>query len=275
MQRHQIFIFLILPNGHFHGTFGLMKAWPFLISSSPHSDFRVVVAPEFITKADAVREIIRASNDSFRTEDGQAIYLRGFHEKTGPINIVLRAKTGTARLLGGKDDQPLVDGFGRPVWVSEGIVLREEGKEPFTAAQLDAALERAQPHFARFWEDKDSRKWEPVPMDPFPLPAAEGEALAITYKQSPTLPQAATTAALTAPRAVSPQIGAASAPPSTPPNSLLEGKGRAALMFGLVASVVVGATYLAHRFAVTRKEKRSFAEEEMRRREAPASMGRA
>jgi hypothetical protein len=171
----------------------MQEAWPFLISSSPHSDFRVVVAPEFITKANAVREIIRASDDSFRTEDGQAIYLRGHREGVGSINIVLRARTGTARMLGKNTDEPLFDGVGRPVWVSEGIVLREEGKEPFTAAQLDAALGHAQPYFARFWEDKESRKWEAVPLPSFPLPMAEGKALAITYKQSPTLPQAAPT----------------------------------------------------------------------------------
>lgn len=172
----------------------MQEAWPFLISSSPHSDFRVVVAPEFITQANATREIIRASDDSFRTEDGQAIYLRGYRKGVGIINIVLRARTYTARMLGKNMDEQLLDKAGRPVWVSEGIVLREEGKEPFTAAQLDVALERSRPHFARFLKDKDGSKWEPVPMDAFPLPEAkEGESLDLTYKQSPTLPQTAPT----------------------------------------------------------------------------------
>lgn len=172
----------------------MQEAWPFLISSSPNSDFRVVVAPDFITKVNAVREIIRASDDSFRTDDGQAIYLRGFREGVGPINIVLRARTGTARMLGRNTDEPLLDGFGRPVWVSEGIVLNREGKEPFTAEQLDVALGHSKPYFARFWEDKSSREWEAVPLPSFPLPKAEeGKRLRITYKQSPTLPQAGLT----------------------------------------------------------------------------------
>jgi len=147
--------------------------------------------PDFIKKANAEREIIRASDASFRTKEGQVIYLRGFREGVGRIDMVFRAQYRTERMLGKNSDKVLCDEFQRPIPIFDGFVVQEEAKGSFTKAQLDAVFERIQPEFIRFWNDKDGRIWRPVAIPAFELPPPEGTPLVVEYKESPTLPREA------------------------------------------------------------------------------------
>jgi len=164
-----------------------MQAWPFLISASPQLDYCNVVIPDFVKEAGAEREIIRASKDDFRTEKGGAIYLRGYREGLGPIDMVFRATYASGPDMDLGDEVQLLDNFGRKICVCEGIVLRESHMEGhFTDGQLDAALKHSKRYFPDFWKAKE---WSPVTSAPFTMPDPKGLALRLDHKESPTLPK--------------------------------------------------------------------------------------
>jgi len=211
-----------------------MKAWPFLISASPHRDYTPVVVPDFIKEAGAVREVIRAAG-GFETGPGEAIYFKGFRDGVGVVDLVFRVVDGTAAMLGQEGNEVLRDKQGRPIRLVEGIVLRNSlTEEPFTQAHLDDAHKAVEGHFRRFWNQE--HHWESAASQGRDLRFGAGEKLRLQFKEAP-------------------QPHKVPAVPATTRGTMAESvketwwktNGKQTVAFCVVAGAALGAAYWAHR----------------------------
>src|SRR5438874_7034380 len=97
-------------------------AWPFLIGRTRNAGYRVVVAPDFMVAKNVGGVLFRiaAGHELPRTHAFMQ-ELRGL--PTGRVTAVYRTSvaTGLDYDLGG--DEPLEDGSGRRILVTEGVIL--------------------------------------------------------------------------------------------------------------------------------------------------------
>jgi hypothetical protein len=217
-----------------------MKAWPFLISANPFMESQAVVVPDFIMDAKAVREIIRAADNTFTHEAGEAIYYKGFREGVGTIDMVFRVvRDGTSKLLGLSDDAPLLDKVHRPIDVIEGFVLRgEHSGKHFTKEHLDAAHAMVEEPLRRYWQEKS--RWETAASQAMDIEPTIGASLRLQFKESPNLQK---------------RLLSQTKPPETGSHSFVQAvknsskdpDKRKLMVFCATATVAIGGCYLAYR----------------------------
>ncbi|MBI3867424.1 MAG: hypothetical protein HY299_02750 [Verrucomicrobia bacterium] len=246
-----------------------MKAWPFLITKNHIRGFSMVTIPEFLQKAGAAHEVVRACSNEFQSGAGEAIYLKGYHESVGVVDMVFRVVQGTERMLGKDSDAILRDDVRRPIPLYEGLVLTERLPDEqlhFTQVQLDAAHKAVEGDFRTFWEAgsdwKVSRDWKHITSDAIELPvaAATGDKLRLHIKESPNLHPPAPPSPPPL-REVPPAAQALPkfAPPESPLPALEKDLPKSGMnktvVFGVVAAVAIGAAYLAYRHSSKPKTK--------------------
>jgi hypothetical protein len=130
------------------------NAWPFLIGRAKHAGYRVVVVPDFMADAASVDALSGAARDVRLPRDTAcARELRGL--ECGPVTVVYRSFSPRADDYGLGEDA-LTDGFGRPVRVIEGVVLRSAaaaGLPEIKVADLDRAHSAVGEAYRDFWGD--------------------------------------------------------------------------------------------------------------------------
>jgi len=104
-----------------------LEAWPFVVARNATLDWRPILAPPFLVDAGADYLLVTETADAGRdpTEPGQSVVESS---KVGTITIAFRSVPATSALLGRTPAEPLLDRFGRPLHVVEGVVIRGDHK---------------------------------------------------------------------------------------------------------------------------------------------------
>lgn len=146
-----------------------IQAWPFIVARNATLDWRPILAPPFLIEAQAdyllVTEIPGPGPEL--TKPG-VIVVRS--AQAGPVTIVYSRTPATSELLGRLPAEPLVDGFGRPLHVVEGLVLR--GDLSTLPRGLQPLLDRVRAETLRlmppFWDEEDEAA-KPAPSQPLSI----------------------------------------------------------------------------------------------------------
>jgi hypothetical protein len=129
-------------------------AWPFLIGRTRTEDHRLVVIPEFMTDP-ALATALRASVSGDPMEPGRAA-VREIQVAPGRgITVVYRLSIACAEAYGIPGTGVLTDSHGRPILISEGLVLRRAAPDVMTSGIPQATLDQAHalvvPAYQEFW----------------------------------------------------------------------------------------------------------------------------
>jgi ABC-type phosphate transport system substrate-binding protein len=135
-------------------------AWPFLIGRTRTEDHRIVVVPEFMTDP-PLASALRASviGDPMEPDSAAA------HEiQVAPgqvITVVYRvsiARPESYGIPGEPGEDTLTDSHGRPILITEGLVLRRAAPDVMRSGVPQAALDRAHalvtPAYQAFWTEE-------------------------------------------------------------------------------------------------------------------------
>lgn len=148
------------------------NAWPFLIGRARNAGYRVVVVPDFMADAASVDALSGAARDVRLPAD--AACAREVHGLPGgTVLVVYRSFTPRGDDYGLGADE-LTDGFGRPIRVTEGFVLRRAataGLPRITVADLEQARAAAAGPYRDFW--RQERDYSRRVSTGFPLGAAD------------------------------------------------------------------------------------------------------
>ena len=129
-------------------------AWPFLIGRTGTEDHRFVVIPSFMTAA-PLASALRASTDGDPGTPKAALVREIRVPAEEPVTAVYRVRTGHAEDYGLPGDGLLTDEQGRPILLTEGLVLRRAAHTVMEAGVPRAALDQAHalvtPAYQAFW----------------------------------------------------------------------------------------------------------------------------
>jgi len=152
---------------------GDSQAWPFLIGRTRNHGHRIIVIPEFMTDpvdAAALRDatgIIAQTPDAPILREVQALAL-------GPVSVVYRSFLPRGCQYGLDGDDLLIDDHGRPIRLTEGLILRrpETGVRELgiTQADLDRAHAEVTGAYQAFWSQEAA--FVRHVSGPFPVSAA-------------------------------------------------------------------------------------------------------
>jgi hypothetical protein len=149
-------------------------AWPFLISRARDEDYRLVVLPEILA-GPGPAAVLQASVGGSPGEPGSAL-VRELRAATGEsVTAVYQVRAVFAQDYGIPGEGLLKDAHGRPVLMTEGVVLRRSAssviEEGVPAAALDQARQLVTPSFRDFW--KDGSEFTRQVSRPFVMPRAD------------------------------------------------------------------------------------------------------
>ena len=135
------------------------QAWPFLIGRTRDHGHRVVVAPGFMTEPSDVVALGNATGRSPGSFDAAVVReIAGL--SAGPATAVFRSYLPRASQFGLGDEDALLDGSGRPIRLTEGLVLRvpetQARKAGITPADLDRAHDAVTGAYQAYWSDGGS-----------------------------------------------------------------------------------------------------------------------
>lgn len=133
------------------------EAWPFLIGRTRTEDHRFVVIPAFMTDP-ALVSALWASVSGDPTEPGSAA-VREIQVAQGRIiTVVYRVSVAHAEAYGIPANPGmgvLTDSHGRPILITEGLVLRRPASDVMTSGVPQAAMDQAHalvaPAYQEFW----------------------------------------------------------------------------------------------------------------------------
>ena len=97
-----------------------LEAWPFIVARNATLDWRPILAPPFLIEAEA--DYLLVTQTSGPGEGSTLPRLSVIDSsKAGAITIAYRSVPATSALLGRTPAEPLLDRFGRPLHVVEGL----------------------------------------------------------------------------------------------------------------------------------------------------------
>jgi hypothetical protein len=135
------------------------QAWPFLIGRTRDHGHRVVVAPGFMTEPSDVVALGDATGRSPGSSDA-AVVREVAGLSAGPATAVFRSYLPRASQFGLGDEDMLLDGSGRPIRLTEGLVLRvretQARRADITPADLDRAHDAVTGAYQEYWSDGGS-----------------------------------------------------------------------------------------------------------------------
>lgn len=163
-----------------------MRYWPFLSGRARRAGHRVVVRPDLLDVDDAQEVVgaLPAPGGGFPSAPGKVLRQVVHRSAVGPLTVFYRVLEATADGWGDTGRHKLHDQHGRPILVTEGIVVR--GVYPadgVSRAGLASALRRtrelAVPVFREFWAMDEAFTPVALPAQEFPAEAGgAGPALA-------------------------------------------------------------------------------------------------
>ncbi len=131
------------------------QAWPFLIGRTQTQDHRIVVIPDFMA-AGALVSALRISADSGAHGSPECVQIREI--QTSPkdrVTVIYRVNMAHADYWGLPGERVLTDEHGRPIVLTEGLVIcrpatavRQDG---ITQEDLDLAHSLVVPAYLEFW----------------------------------------------------------------------------------------------------------------------------
>ncbi|MBE9138866.1 hypothetical protein IQ254_16970 [Nodosilinea sp. LEGE 07088] len=143
------------------------QAWRFLVSRNQYLDYRTVVAPDFMCKANETSLLAKTAEGDINGEI-HAYSREIYGSKSGDLTIIYRVVEAKATDLVPGSEGTLKDSFGREICLIEGVVLKGIHKAPgLTLNFLDLVHCQLAKDYQDFWE------WI------VPQPAISSEALAI------------------------------------------------------------------------------------------------
>jgi hypothetical protein len=131
-------------------------AWPFLIGRTRTQDHRFVVIPAFMENA-SLASALRADTDGDPGQPEAALVREIRVPLEQPVTAVYQVRTATAEDYGLPGDGLLTDEHGRPILLTEGLVLRRAASTVINDGLPRAALDQAHalvtPAYRAFWAE--------------------------------------------------------------------------------------------------------------------------
>jgi hypothetical protein len=129
-------------------------AWPFLIGRARNEDYRFVVIPEIMTDS-SLAAALRASTSGDPGEHGTALVREIEMTPRVPVTVVYRVRPARAEDYRVPGNGLLTDVHGRPILLTEGMVIRCAASSVMASGVPQAALDHAHdlvtPAFQQFW----------------------------------------------------------------------------------------------------------------------------
>jgi len=135
---------------------GVVEAWPFIATRNATLDWRPILAPPFLIK---VRSDYLLVTETSGADPHLLLATRKLvdSDRAGAITLVFSSRVATTELLGHEPPEPLLDRFGRPVHVVEGLVFR--GRPSVSPSEQEASLAAVRAltreQFPVFWHQVD------------------------------------------------------------------------------------------------------------------------
>ena len=157
-----------------------MKYWPFLTGRVRRTGHRVVAVPDFLS-VDQARELLGplpASEGGFSSEQNEVLRRVVRRSPMGPLTVFYQVIEATAEQYGVSGEGVLHDQHGRPILVTEGIVVQGAHPRVFNH-DIAAALRRARavinPAFREFWDQDEKFTHVSVLPQEFPSSGADNQ----------------------------------------------------------------------------------------------------
>ena len=135
-------------------------AWPFLIGRTRTEDHRIVVIPEFMTDP-PLASALRASVSGDPMEPDSAAVREIQVTQGRVVTVVYRVSIARAEPYGIPGDPgqgTLTDSHGRPILITEGLVLRQAASDVMRSGVPQAAMDQAHalvvPAYQAFWTEE-------------------------------------------------------------------------------------------------------------------------
>jgi len=234
-------------------------AWPFLIGRARNDDYRFVVIPEVMTDPSLI-VALRSSTSGDPGEPGTALVREIQVAPGAPVTVVYRVFRARAEDYGIPGESLLTDLHGRPILLTEGLLIRDAASSVMASGVPQAALNQAHdlvtPAFRQFWAQGGGftrQAGQPFTMPPADSPGAWlGLELAGPATQTPPpmpqMPALADPAAAPVPAAPPSQARGRKGGPRNAPRNRGRFWSIAAFVLGaivLVALVLAGVVLLA------------------------------
>lgn len=149
------------------------EAWPFIVARNASLDWRPILAPPFLIDARADYLLVTETSDP-DPELPQPRTIEVESVQAGRLTIVFSTLPATSHLLGRQSEETLLDRFGRPMHIVDGLVLR--GGRRGRTGSMENALDRVRAEtlrrFPDFWEESDEST-PPARSEPIPIDVAE------------------------------------------------------------------------------------------------------
>lgn len=134
------------------------NTWAFLVSRNESVDYKTIVAPDFIDAA-KLRSLLTKATEGDLTPPGKANVRWIQHSAAGDFSIVFRVVKARAVDIGESSSDILKDGFGRAIYLVEGLVFQEAPDllwKRITISHLEQAHAQVQADYQRFWETNET-----------------------------------------------------------------------------------------------------------------------
>ena len=132
-----------------------ITVWPFLVSRNKTHEYRTIVAPSFLQDADASGFLAEASGGDV-TEPGFAIYCEVHGLNSGDITPVFHIMLAREQHLGLKTMKLLRDQIDRPIYLTEGFVLKGRRTDIHVTSDIFDSVHRHLEYvYKLFWESAD------------------------------------------------------------------------------------------------------------------------
>ena len=165
------------------------EAWPFLIGRTRTEDHRFVVIPEFMTDP-ALANALRASVSGDPMEPGSAA-VREIQVAQGKVvTVVYRVSIARAEAYGIPGTGVLTDSHGRPILITEGLVLRRAAPNVVASGVPQTTLDQAHalvaPAYQAFWSAE--RQFVRQVGHAFPVTSTDSPGVHLQYRpDAPTM----------------------------------------------------------------------------------------
>lgn len=132
-----------------------VEGWPFIVARNATLDWRPILAPPFLVDAGA--DYLLVTETSAPGADLPLPRISVIEStKVGAITVAYRSVPATSGLLGRTPAEPLLDRFGRPLHVVEGVVIRGAHRGP--PGDLGSVLDGVRAETLRllpaFWDEE-------------------------------------------------------------------------------------------------------------------------
>ncbi len=169
----------------------MCEAWPFLIGRTRTHDHRIVVLPGFMTGT-GLAGVLRDGADGQPVPPGAARLRELRPAAQPPLTIVYRTFVPRADDFGLPGTATLTDEHGRPILLTEGLVLQEPAISARNCGLTDEVLSSVRslvaPAYRAFWDEGAS--YQRQASAPFTLTHADAAVAQITLEEDPPWVQA-------------------------------------------------------------------------------------